>query len=486
MIKIVGLGPGSKDAITFGTLELLKNSSNVILRTEKHPTVKALKEMGISFETYDEKYEKSESFDAVYNSIAQDIIKKYSESGEVVYAVPGHPLVAEKSVEILLKLCKEQEIEAEILPAVSFIDVVMERLQIDPVRGLKIIDAFDIKNQILDKRIGLIVTQVYNKFIASDVKLALLDYYNDDTEICFIRAAGVKGTESIRTMPLYELDRQEDIDYLTSVYIPQDLNNNKDFYDLLDIMQKLRSEDGCPWDKEQTHESVKKSMIEESYEVVEAIEKNDYNMIVEELGDVLFQVVFHAELGKEEGMYNINDIISGICNKMISRHPHVFGNSTCKTSSDVLEKWDEIKKSEQGLQSHTDELKHVPKILPALMRADKIQSKAAKIGFDFESIEGAFSKVLEEFNEVKSEYKTNKKDRILEEVGDLIFSVVNIARFLDIDSEFALNYTIDKFIKRFEYIENEAFNKNLRLEDMTLKQMDELWDESKVTEKDKI
>ncbi|MCD2347872.1 bifunctional methyltransferase/pyrophosphohydrolase YabN [Clostridium guangxiense] len=486
MIKIVGLGPGSKDAITFGTLELLKSSSNVILRTEKHPTVKYLKEMGIAFQTYDEKYEKSESFDDVYSSIAEDIIKRYSEAGEVVYAVPGHPLVAEKSVEILLKLCKKQNIEAEVLPAVSFIDVVMERLQIDPVRGLKIIDAFDIKNQILDKRIGLIVTQVYNKFIASDVKLALLEYYKDDTEIYFIRAAGVKDTESIRTMPLYELDRQGDIDYLTSIYIPRDVENNKDFYDLLDIMEKLRSSDGCPWDREQTHESIKKSMIEESYEVVEAIEKNDDNMVIEELGDVLFQIVFHAQLGKEEGMYNINDIISGICSKMIYRHPHVFGDSNCETSSDVIKKWDEIKKNEQGLKSHTDELKHVPKILPALMRADKVQKKAAKVGFDLDSIEGVFNKVLEEFYEVKNEYNASKKDRILEEVGDLIFSVVNVARFLDIDSEFALNYTIDKFIKRFEYIENEACNNNLRLEDMTLKQMDDLWNKSKSIEKDKI
>ncbi|MFL0252134.1 nucleoside triphosphate pyrophosphohydrolase [Clostridium neuense] len=486
MIKIVGLGPGSKDAITFGTLELLKNSSNVILRTEKHPTVKYLKEMGIKFQTYDEKYEKSESFDDVYNSIAEDIIKKYSKAEEIVYAVPGHPLVAEKSVEILLKLCKEQGIQAEVLPAVSFIDVVMERLQIDPVKGLKIIDAFDMKNQILDKRIGLIITQVYNKFIASDVKLALLEYYNDDTEICFIRAAGVKGMESIRTMPLYELDRQEDIDYLTSVYIPRDIENNKDFYDLLGIMDKLRSNEGCPWDREQTHESIKKAMIEESYEVVEAIEKNDDNAIIEELGDVLFQIVFHAQLGKEEGMYNINDVISGICNKMIYRHPHVFGDSNCETSSEVIKKWDEIKKDEQGLKSYTDELRHVPKILPSLMRADKVQRKAAKVGFDLDNIECAFNKVLEELSEVKCEYKGDKKDRILEEVGDLIFSVVNVARFLDIDSEFALNYTIDKFIKRFEYIENEAFNQKLKLEDMTLKQMNKLWDEVKSIKKDKI
>lgn len=483
LIKVVGLGPGDKDALTLGAVDLLKNSGNLIFRTQKHPTVDYLKELNIKIETYDEKYENSESFDEVYSSIAQDLIDRHEKLGNVVYAVPGHPLVAEKSVEILIELCKEKNISLEIVPAVSFIDVVMERLKIDPIKGLKIIDAFDVNNQILDKRIGILITQVYNKFIAADVKLALLDYYDDDTKIYFVRAAGIKGIESIREMPLYELDRQDDIDYLTSVYIPQDVNNNKDFYDLLNIIDILRGENGCPWDREQTHESLRRAIIEESYEVVEAIEKRDDNMIIEELGDVLLQVIFHAQIGKEEGMFNINDVISSICNKMIYRHPHVFGNENCKTSEEVLKSWDELKKKEQGLSSHTDELRHVPRNLPALMRADKIQKKAAKVGFDLDKVETAMNKVLEELDEVKSEYKSIKKDKILEEVGDLIFSVVNVARFLDIDSEFALNYTIDKFISRFEYIEKMASSKGLKLEDMTLNDMNELWNKAKLMDK---
>ncbi|WP_234117055.1 bifunctional methyltransferase/pyrophosphohydrolase YabN [Clostridium hydrogenum] len=486
MIKVVGLGPGSKDALTLGTFELIKNSKNVFFRTSKHPTVDYLNELGIEIKTYDEKYENSESFDDVYNSIAEDLLKRHEETQDVVYAVPGHPLVAEKSVSILIELCKQKEIEIEILPAVSFIDAVMERIQIDPVKGLKVIDAFDIKNQILDKRVGTIITQVYNKFIASDVKLALFDYYKDETEIYFIRAAGIKEIESIRKIPLYELDRQEDIDYLTSIYIPEDRDNYKDFNDLLNIINILRSENGCPWDMEQTHESIKRALIEESYEVVEAIEKKDDDAIVEELGDVLLQVVFHAQIGKEEGMFNIKDIITAICDKMIYRHPHVFGNVNCENSEKVLKNWDEIKKKEQGLETYTDELKHVPKNFPALIRAEKVQKKAAKIGFDMDKVESALDKVLEEFYEVKNEYKSIKRERILEEVGDLIFSVVNVARFLDIDSEFALNYTIDKFINRFEYIENKASQKGLKLENMTLDEMDKLWNESKLRETDKI
>ena len=479
MIKIVGLGPGAKEALTLGTLEVLKNSSNIYLRTEKHPTVEYLRNCNIEFETYDHIYDKAESFDEVYNSIAKDLIDKQKKFNDIVYAVPGHPLVAEKSVTILLKLCEENAIETEILTAVSFVDALMESLKIDPIEGIKIIDAFDVKSQILDKRVGTIITQVYDKFIASQVKLDLMEYYNDDTEIYFVRAAGVKGMESIRKMPLFELDRQEDIDYLTSLYVPKNLQITNDFNDLLEIMDKLRSENGCPWDKEQTHESLKRYLIEESYEVLEAIDENDDDKLIEELGDVLLQIVFHAQVGKEEGFFNINDVIKKICTKMIDRHPHVFGTLDINTSEEVLVKWDEIKKKEQGLKNYTDELRHVPKNLPALMRAEKVQKKAAKVGFDWDKVECALDKVLEEYYEVKDVYKGKDKGKMLEEIGDLIFASVNVARFLDIDPEFALNYTIEKFIKRFAYIEQIGKSKGVDMASMTLEQMDELWEEAK-------
>jgi tetrapyrrole methylase family protein/MazG family protein len=375
MIKVVGLGPGSIESITLGTLNLLEGSKNIFLRTKKHPTVKFLIDKGIQFETYDNQYESNENFDEVYKNIAEDIIEKHKTFGYVVYVVPGHPLVAEKSVSNILKLSKDKNIEVEVLPAVSFIDAVMEALKIDPVEGIKIIDAFDMKNQIFDKRIGTIITQVYNKFIASEVKLFLLEYYKADTEIYFVRAAGVKNEEKIKRIPLYELDRQEDIDYLTSIFIPKDINNTKDFNDLIDIIEVLRSKDGCPWDREQNHDSLKRCLIEESYEVIEAIENEDEDLLIEELGDVLLQVVFHAQIGREEGYFNINDVIIGICNKMINRHPHVFGEVVAKNSEEVINNWDKIKYKEQGLNSYTDNLKHVAKTLPALIRAEKVQKK---------------------------------------------------------------------------------------------------------------
>jgi len=479
MIKVVGLGPGAIGSLTIETLEILKTSKKIYLRTEKHPTVDYLKSLSIQFETYDDRYSEYNNFDDVYKAICEDVIRKHEMYGDVIYAVPGHPLVAETSVKLLIKQCEENKIDIEILPAVSFIDAVIQSLKLDPIEGLKIIDAFDIKNQVLDKRVGLLITQVYNKFIATDVKLALQEYYKDDMEINFVRAAGVKGIENIRKIKLYELDRQDDIDYLTSIYIPKEPEATLDFQDLIGVMNTLRAENGCAWDREQTHETLKKYLIEECYEVLEAIDEQDEDKIIEELGDVLLQVIFHAQIGKEQGYFNINDVIKGITSKLINRHPHVFKNIENKSPQQVLESWENIKSVEKGFNNYTDTLKHVPKNLPGLMRANKVQEKAAKVGFDFECIEPAMEKVLEELKEVKDVYKGKNRAKIIEEVGDLVFSTVNVARMLDIDPEFAVNYTIDKFINRFQYIEENASNRNLDLKDMSLAEMDALWNESK-------
>lgn len=483
MLKIMGLGPGAYEALTIGALKELKNNKNIYFRTEKHPTVDFLKDEGIKFESYDHAYEKYDSFDDVYKYIAEDLITKIKDDEDLIYAVPGHPLVAEKSVINLIELCKENNIQYEVLPAVSFVDAMMEALQVDPIEGVKIIDAFDMKNQILDKRVGTIITQVYNNFIASEVKLRLLEGYEDDTEIIFVRAAGVEGLESIRKIPLYELDWQEDIDYLTSIYIPKDLGNKKDFQDLLDIIETLRNPGGCPWDREQTHESLKSALLEECYEVIDAIENKDEDALIEELGDVLLQVIFHASIGKEDGYFDIMDVIGGISNKMINRHPHVFGNEEANTSEQVLVNWDEIKKGEKGIKTLTEEMQNIAKSLPAATRAYKVQKKAKKVGFDWDDVNCAMDKVKEELNEIKEVYNCEDKSIIEGEVGDLLFACINVARFLEVDGELALDKTIKKFIKRFSYIENEAIKNNKNLKDMTLEEMDKLWEEAKTSEK---
>lgn len=482
MIKIIGLGPGAPEALTIGAVKALEECESIYFRTEKHPTVDYLKDKIKEFKTYDHYYEISESFDEVYDNIATDIINKYSEYNEIIYAVPGHPLVAEKSVFNLIKLCDEKGIRYEILPAVSFIDAMMDVLKIDPIEGLKVIDAFDMKNQILDKRIGTIITQVYNPLIASEVKLKLLEYYNDETEIYYVRAAGIVQEETVRKIPIYELDMQDDIDYLTSIYIPKDVDNKKDFNDLVKIIEVLRGENGCPWDMEQTHESIKNELLEEAYEVVDSINNDDLDGMIEELGDVLLHVVFHASIGNDDGYFNIYDIIQSICNKMIYRHPHVFGEDRLSSSQEVIEAWDDIKKREKEFKSVTEEMDAVAKALPSLIRAHKVQKKAAKVGFDWDNLEDAAIKVKEELKEVLEVYKSNNKEKIKDEVGDLLFACVNIARKLNINEEEAVNSTIKKFIKRFSFIEEGAKAINKPLNEMSLEEMDYLWDKSKALE----
>ena len=246
---------------------------------------------------------------------------------------------------------------------------------------------------------------------------------------------------------------QEDIDYLTSVYIPKDIKNKKDFYDLVDTIEILRSENGCAWDREQTHESIKNALLEEAYEVIEAIEDDNIDGLIEELGDVLLQVVFHSIIGKEDGYFNISDVIEAITSKMIYRHPHVFGNETANASDEVLANWDELKKKEKSYETLAEEINGIAKTLPALIKAHKVQKKVSKVGFDFESVNEAVKKIEEEINEVLDVYKTNNREKIINEVGDLLFACVNVSRLLNVDEEEALNKSTKKFIKRFNFVE---------------------------------
>ncbi|HWR60426.1 MAG TPA: nucleoside triphosphate pyrophosphohydrolase, partial [Clostridia bacterium] len=449
-ITVVGLGPGDYKQLSLEALEVLKEAETLVLRTEKHPVVDRLKELGIVYTSCDDVYDSGESFEETYERISDRVLRLCLEKDRVVYAVPGHPLVAEKSVELITEKAGDK-IEIRLIPALSFIDVILSALRIDPAYGLKIIDGLSIKTQKPDQKCGNIITQVYDRLVASEVKLMLMDYYVDDFEIYVVRAAGVEGQERIARIPLYELDRIEWVDYLTSVYVPAALEGAryKSFNDLVELMETLRGEEGCPWDREQTRESLKPYLLEETYEVLDAIEKDDLDLIVEELGDVLLQVVFHSQVAREDGEFDINDVISNIVNKLIVRHPHVFGDVKATSESGALKSWEASKREQKGMDTYTQALVDIPAVLPSLLRAYKVQQKAALAGFDWDSVEDAFSKVYEETEEVREVYKTGEIGIIEEEIGDLLFSVVNVSRFLKIQPELALKATTEKFIKRF-------------------------------------
>lgn len=258
--------------------------------------------------------------------------------------------------------------------------------------------------------------------------------------------------------------------------------NFKDSYnfdDLVEIMKILRAPGGCPWDAEQTHESIKKSFIEETYEVIEAINKKDNTLLCEELGDCLLQVVFHAEIERENGSFDINNVTDGICKKLIERHPHVFGDVSVSGSDDVLNNWDTIKRKSKGQKTQGSAMEKIPKELPALMRAQKIQEKAKKDGFDWDDISGAYEALSCEVEELKQAAQTGNASQICEELGDVLFSAVNIARFLETDAEEALTFSNDKFIRRYLVVEKLAAERCVDMKSTPLDELDKLWKEAK-------
>lgn len=252
-----------------------------------------------------------------------------------------------------------------------------------------------------------------------------------------------------------------------------------DINDLISIIELLRAPGGCPWDREQTHESIKKNFIEETYEVIEAINKKSVEGLREELGDVLMQIALHCQMEKEKGNFDFDDVCNELCEKLVVRHPHVFGNVSAENLDEALNSWDSVKQKTKGIKSQYESMVSVPLELPALMRAQKVQAKAAKVGFDWHDKDGAISKVHEEINELLNAVEHNSQPEIEDEFGDLLFSCVNVSRFLNVDSEEALKKATDKFIQRFQIVEKLANEKDISMKDASLEELDLLWDRAK-------
>ncbi len=261
--------------------------------------------------------------------------------------------------------------------------------------------------------------------------------------------------------------------------------NDKDysFKGLVNIIKTLRSDEGCPWDRVQTHDTLRSATLEEVYEVLEAIDNKDMINLKEELGDVLLQVVFHSQIAMDNNMFTVEDVIQGICDKLIRRHPHVFNEKEEKTPEEVMTNWNEIKKIEKNHISYSDDMKKIPKAMPALMRAIKVQKKAKEVGFDFLNVSDAMVKVHEELEELEEAIEHEEESKISEEYGDLLFAVVNISRFFQLNPEFSLTNATEKFINRFEGIENLAKQQGLSITDMTLTDLDKLWEQQKINKK---
>lgn len=254
---------------------------------------------------------------------------------------------------------------------------------------------------------------------------------------------------------------------------------NYTFEDLVEITKILRCDEGCPWDRVQTHESVRMNFIEEVYEACEAIDNGDLDLLKEELGDVLAQVVFHSQIEDEKGNFNVDDVADGVCKKFIERHPHIFGEVKADTADEVLSNWDDIKRSQKGHRTHFQAMDSVARSLPSLMRAEKLQSKARKAGFDWEDASGAFAKVTEELEELKAAMQEKDEEHILEEAGDLLFAAVNVIRLVKVNPELALDRANEKFLRRFGEMEKLIASDGKEMADMQLPELDAYWERVK-------
>lgn len=485
-ITVIGLGPGDPDLLTRGALSALQSGQPVFLRTRIHPTTAALEEMALSFTTYDAFYERHGDFQSLYQAIVADLLDR-AATQDLVYAVPGHPLVGEETVRRLQAQAPKQGISLRVVTAPSFLDSMFTALGIDPVSGLELLDALSDPQP--TGRQPAVIMQIHNRQVASDLKLSLMATYPDEHPVTLVRAAGVPGEERVAHIPLYELDRQPWVDYLTSLYVPPlaepPVARHAAFARLVEIMAELRSEQGCPWDREQTHESLRRYMLEEAYEAVEAINEGDLDHLADELGDVLLQVVFHAQLASENGDFTVDDVAQRIVDKLIRRHPHVFGDISVSSSEQVVTNWAAIKAQEKLAKGETPPaslLDKLPESFPALAQARALQKRAATVGFDWPDIEGPLNKVTEELQEIREAYQTGIAEKMEDELGDLLFAAVNVARFLSADPEVALLATCTKFKRRFRHMEETARTMGIALHSLDLAELDRLWDQAKRAE----
>jgi MazG family protein len=555
-ITILGLGPGRWEDLTLQARALLEqaasNNTIVYFRTLIHPTVEPLKQEipNLRIASFDSFYDESTSWDTLYQRIAQEICTLAEQHPPVLYAVPGHPLIGEASVQLVLQQARERGLSTNIVAGLSFLEPVCAALELDPfTAGMQIMDATILAALRTDEIAGkiiptipLLVAQVYNRRQASAVKLALGECYPDEWPVKLVRAASIDAgqivvkvgeqgggkphsyhttsetvseigeqgggkprpynptnetvieigeqgggkprpynptNETVIEMPLYELDRNNFANHLSTLYVPplDELDALRLPETLRYITMRLRREpDGCPWDRQQTHQSLTRYVIEETYEVVEALEENDLEKLAEELGDLLLQVYLHAEIARQDGDFNIGDVFEHVTAKLIRRHPHVFGWVEVENAGQVIQNWEEIKRQERiaagkDVQSESM-LDGVPLASPALIVAQEYQKRAAKIGFDYDNLHEVLAKLIEEIQELQ-EAATPEHRR--EEMGDVLFMVARAARELKIDAEEALRLANRKFRQRFQAMEQITREEQRTFSSYTLDEWITLW-----------
>jgi tetrapyrrole methylase family protein/MazG family protein len=432
-ITVVGLGPGDASLLTVEARDVLASAAEVWLRTARHPTVPGLPR-GPRYESFDGLYDSLGTFEAVYAAIVARLLELARRPEGVVYAVPGHPHVGETTVRGLLERARTEDIGVRVLPGISFVDTAIVALGLDPLAdGLLVLDALalgDHRRLLVPERPTL-VAQLYDRRAATQAKLALLESYPPDHPVRLLRATGT-ARASVDDLLLADLDRTDALDHLTALYLPPVplTLDVRSFEGLRAIIARLRApEGGCPWDLEQTHETLKRFLLEEAYEALDALDDGEPARMAEELGDLLMQVVLHAQVAEDNGEFVIEDVLGAITAKLVRRHPHVFADANVEGASEVIRNWEALKKEERGEQPLLDA---VPKAMPALAQAQAVQSRAARAGLA---------------PEIRAP-GTASEAETLDDLGDLLFAIVEHARERDLDAEEALRLAVRRFRAR--------------------------------------
>jgi tetrapyrrole methylase family protein/MazG family protein len=517
--------------VTVEARDVLTAARTVYLRTRTHPTADHLP-THLTIHTFDYLYEREADFAAIYTQIADELLRLASAAppdAPIVYAVPGHPLVGEAAVRAVLPRARAAGLPMRLVAGLSFLEPVCTALDLDPLAaGLQILDGTELIGvggpsapqpdhpqsvepflfspyslpvppdafpalQGLTPMKPLLVTQVYNDRVAGAVKLALLERYPAEHPVRIVMAAGVPGQEQVIAVPLHELDRGHAINHLACIYLPpvEPLANVRDLDTLIYIMGRLRGPGGCPWDRQQTHQSLKHSLIEEAYEAVEALDTGDLDGFAEELGDLLLLIVFHAQLAVSADEFTLADVTEHVVTKLIRRHPHVFGEAEVADAAGVLANWERIKAAEKATKGAregtadadlevTAQLRSVPKTMPALESSLEISQRAVAAGFEWANIDDVYAKVREELDELRRAPEAER----FEEFGDLLFTLVNIARWLKINPEEALRAFNRKFIARYAAAERLAVADGHRMRALPVEAQDRYWQAAKQRERD--
>lgn len=477
-ITILGLGPGESRLLTLEAWQELEKVTEIYLRTNRHPAVAGFP-AHLQVHSFDDIYQKAGDFSYVYQTIVDKVIELGKRSQGVHYAVPGHPFVAEATTPLIINRAQQEGMSVRVIEGISFLEPLFTALKLDPLPGLTITDALELAAThypLFPPHYPAIIAQLYSRQVAADVKLTLMEVYPAEHEVSLVHYAGTKQ-QSIENCYLYEIDHSSQIDWMSSLYLPA-LDKPASFEAFQEVIAHLRAPEGCPWDREQTHASLRPHLLEETYELLDALDKGDTNSIKEELGDLLLQVLMHAQIAHEEGEFDLTDVLRTVHHKIVSRHPHVFGNLNVSGSGEVLRNWEAIKATERVNNGKADKglLDSIPRYLPALNQAEQYQQRAARVGFDWKDLDGVLQKVNEELVELSQVTDDQSK---MEEFGDLLFSLVNVARWFGIDAESALRTANERFANRFRYMEGEARKRGKSLNQMTMEELDVLWEEAK-------